>query len=312
MVKARRLGGWAGWLWLAGLGALGGCCHMEKPVDRGPLPGPISVGEQVDRLNRRAEQLPTLKASGRVRIDYVEDGKKHHEECDGILMLRQVARVDGRSGQLPSEVDIVLFGRFAGSDVFELGENRQWYWMAIRMDPKRAYVGEVGGPAQRSESRGGGMPFRADRVLPLLAITPLSEAFTNGNTVLMLVDDDTGVNRLLVVSTGAWAHVQRELVVDRRSGDVAEVRIYGINGIMEAVAHLSKYEPLDEAGGGGATVRVPRQIVIEYPTRQAKVELDLSSVKLAPKLLGPTGLATFTMPDFKDQGLEVIDVDRHP
>lgn len=284
-----------------------GCCPCPKEVRLPPPPEPVSITEQVTALNNRAAAIEGLKARGRVKVTWTDADGRHSQEADGVMLLRQLIT----PGRVPT-ADLVLIGRAFGDDVFELGSNQEYHWMAIRADLKRATVGRIGGPGEKN------IPFRAAEVVRLLGVSPLYEirapGAPSGQRLVMTVrDQEPAVNELLVVRTPGTqqAYVERALLINRRTGLVDEVRMYRPDGTLEARATLANYKPAewdDETPAAQRrTVQLPTRIDIAYPAAQAEVRLSLDNLTLMPALAEQD--ARFAMPDFAGQGLTVIDAD---
>ncbi len=229
-------------------------------------------------------------AGAQVWVQYVDDaGHKQSYTVDGSMVFRQYPDAAGRQ-----VADVLLVGRFAGQDVFELGSNQTEHWMAIRMDVKKAYVGALNGPGAAT------IPLVAEDVAQVLAIARLYEVIAPvpaAQRLAMTVQDkpEPPTNDVYVIRTPsdrpAW--IERIETVNRRTGHVAEVRMFHPDGTVEAVATLSDYGPtagevaetLFNPGG----VFLPHKVHIEYPSRQAKLELTFSTMNLAPELVGRGG-----------------------
>ena len=293
---------------------LTGCCVCPKE-DKRSIPPPISLHDQLFRLNARAAALDTLRAKGQVAMDWRDEQGSHSHSADGTMLLRQA------DAENHPRRDVVIFGRIAGQDVFEVGANSQFRWLALRTDPPRAYV-QVLNPNAESPPLStpparlpGNIPFAADRVLDVLALAPLLE--TPGTRLVMTVSDRPAVNEVLVLQIPpdrpAW--VERIVTIDRRSGEVSQVRLFYPTGLLEAVAHLSEYalvsRPPPAPGDGepaatleeSVNVALPRKVSIEYPASQARVQLNFDQLRLDPKLL--QNRQTFTLPDFQAQGFRM-------
>jgi len=276
-------------------------------------PATISLTQQVDVLNQRAALVTGLRAPGaQVWVQFKDDGGHTQSyTLDGSLLFRQYANPAGEQA-----ADVLLVGRYAGQDVFELGSNQTDHWMAIRREANKAYIGKIGGP-------GAGMiPLMAEDVAKVLAIARLYENLAQSPAALrlaMTIQDqpEPPTNEVYIIHTPtdrpAW--IERIEVVNRRTGDVDEVRMYRPDGVLEATARLSDYRAAD---GDGVVVetqalppapRLPHKFQLDYPGRQAKLELTFGTMKLAPELLGPAGRRAFATPNFGEQGLEIIDVD---
>jgi hypothetical protein len=119
--------------------------------------------------------------------------------------------------------------------------------------------------------------MRADTVLEVLGVTELP---SRGASVGMLVGDQ---NRLLEVRTqsgspAAW--VKREILVNRRTGDIDRINLYDPNGILLVKAELKdyrevKYREGEEAPEGFKPPRFPSDIYIEYVAQKASIHFTV-------------------------------------
>jgi hypothetical protein len=246
-----------------------GCCQCPK-ADTRAMPAPLSLAEQVNRLNDRAHALAKLTVGGTVVIRYHDPDKGDQQQtAEGRLLLQQHFDEPGRGG------DVFLSGRAFNQEVFRAGTNdKQWFFI-IYLDPKRAWIGPVD-----SESRaagGGGAVMRADTVLEVLGITELP---SHGCTVGMLVRDQNQLLELRTQGSSPAAWVKREILVNRRTGDIDRVNLYDPNGILLVKADLKdyrevKYRDGDEAPEGFKPPRFPSDIYIEYVTQKASIHFTV-------------------------------------
>ena len=284
-----------------------GCC--PTPAPQGRLLEPMLPSTHLAAINAKADLIETLRARGRVQIKWTDTkGNTHHETADGVLIIRQRLLGKDGEGETSQSTEVVLFGRVASQDVFELGENLTNYWMAVRVDPKTATVGTKASPLDDRPDPA--LPFRAGKVPEILGIAPLSSSdpsfvTTNPETVDVIVIRPSG-------SMGGG--VDRILSFSRYGvGDLDTVRLYRTDGLIEGLAKLTDYReiptaaPPDIDAGGrptgrpGASVRLPFHIEINYPNRDAQVTLDIENYELGIPLKD----LAFKMPDFAKQGLKV-------
>lgn len=300
---------------LALLAVLTGCCPIVKP--RGEPPAPITLEEQTRRLEAWSRQLPLLRATtvlAGVRFDYRDDkGQAHSQDAEGTLWIQQhFSTTPATEGTQ----DVMLLGQKFNHPVFEAGRNDKFWWFIIRMDTKKAWVGDSTKPLDPATLGTGAKDsasiLRADLVPQLLAISPLPST-TPGYTepmpsarMAMLVDEFT--NNLIITDTGR-GYVARQIFIDRFTGHVAEVRLYDPAGILVVRSQLSDYQPVTyapdapkPAGAGGGTPQFPRKITVSYPAQQMTIALQLDTVTVPAK--APP--AAFRTPDFANEGLRVI------
>ena len=282
---------------------LAGCDSLGKDGGKPSMaiPPPISLEDQLQRLNTRAAALANFKGHGKVTVTYFDpDGKQHTHDADGTLQLRQYP------DELTNPADMLLVGRVVGQDAFEAGMNRTNYWMAVRLDARRAYVGSVANMAKVPVSA---MPLRADRVVELLGITPLRNSLLR--QVHMLVNEAPATNDIYVTQLrpDGRSYIERVIVIDRTSGTISQIRLYHPDGTLLARAELTRYRPVPPAEGSGPAAAFPMNIVLEYPdqntSRTARVKLEVNDLATVPEIPAKR----FALPDFQAQGLSVLDFD---
>jgi hypothetical protein len=290
---------------------LAGCCNCIKPpvVDMRPLPPPISLDQQLQLLNQRASELPMLRAkaeSGGVELLYTKDGKTHHDSCEGTLLLQQ--------NYADHTANVKLAARALDQDVFVLGRNEQVQWRIDYDHPPRAWVWPAQGQVNLWEmpdaSRADLNLLKASLIPEVLAITEIVPE-PGSATLSMRVDDLRGVNDLLVSHRAADGSlvVEREILVDRRSGEVREVDLFGPGGVLLVHATLAGYVPVLLGDGAkspdGVVPTMPRQIVIDQPATHFRVGLTLAGWQMPATF----SAAAFATPDWNEQGITPIQGD---
>ncbi len=273
------------------IAAIAGCQSAQQSA--APLPPPISAVQQISQLNRRALRLATLRLVGSLKLDYTDRlGNRHEFQTHFVMMVDQQARQEGTG-----PVSLLLSGTYLGENVFEMGINNRMYWLVNRRN-KIAYVGHPG----RSDPHARAIPIDPRQVLQMLAVGELRQ--TAAQSVVMTGFPRDRYNRLFVVERlpNGSRFVQRELVVDRLTGNVAQVAMFNADGISEARSSLSDYRPL-EPRDGTQPVMVPMHIDLVYPAGKAELHLVVSKATLQLKV--PAKYA-FASPDFS--GLRIVAV----
>ncbi len=296
---------------MGGVGMLGGCCHCIKPagIDSRPLPPAISLEQQVQALNARASAMPRFKAvseSGGVEVIYTQDGKLHHDSGEGTLFLAQ--------NYAEHSANVYLVAKALGQQVFSLGKNEKVQWTIQYYGGKpRANVSPVKESGDLLEFGSGSGPeegwriLRADLIPELLAITEIVPS--PEETLVMRVDDLRGVNDLLVerMRGDGTAVAEREIIIDRRSGEVREVDLFGGNGALLVHAVLDGYAPVTwkdaKPPQEGTVPTMPRQIVIDQPGTHFRLGLTLASVVVPASL----PVAVFDTPDWSEEGIVPVE-----
>jgi len=315
----------------AGL-TVGGCCNCDtqrgRIVDPTKLPPPISMEEQLGQLEARMERIPRLTATaqpGGVTIDYVDEkGMPHHESAEGTLVLRQRFGEEAMGGRDPA--DVRLFGRAFDQTVFEAGRNSTDWWFVLYLDVKTVWTGDshepvqfAGGRGPASRAAGGIGILRADVVPALLGVSPWAIRPAADEVVTMKVDDFLGVNSVMALGRGeggmpeskaggTYATLRREVVVNRMTGKIDEVRLYN-QGVMVMRSILGDYRAVELAGAaaeGAATQQaapeVPFRVTLEYPARKMSIGLKFEKVVIRARD------AQYDTPEFETMGLTIKHV----
>ena len=129
-----------------------GCCptpaRTAGGVDRRTLPPPISLTDQLSRLNDRAAALPRLRAETVLRgveLRYLDQkGQPHTENVEGTLLLKGA--------------NVILLGKAFDQQVFQAGRNATDWWFILRLDIKTARVGDARRPVDVGTPGDAGMP----------------------------------------------------------------------------------------------------------------------------------------------------------
>jgi hypothetical protein len=307
---------------LAAIFLLTGCCG---PADRQPakvVPPPISVDEQVRRIAEWQKSLPRIRAdlvTAGARLEFPdENGNAKVQNAEGYLLLQQ--HPEAQAGSPQSRGDVYLAGKvFETTKVFEAGRNATDWWFAIFLDQNAVRTGDASQPvnlAALSSPNSSGI-FRADLVFDLLGLSALPPAHNleqmsgaaapdqirlrNGREkiLLMRVDDFAGINQLLVEEFApaegrGTLYISREIIVDRASGRVSEVRIYNPAGVMVVRSKLEQYKPVTFGEGAARTEIVPqfpRVVTLWYPAQKTTIRLEFGNVTL-PAEFRPAAFST--------------------
>lgn len=284
----------------------------------------VPLDQQIAELNARSLLVQTLKASGRLSLEWRDKDGNHRQTADAKLVLQRLPLTPGNSPANP-EALVALFGSFSGTEVFDMAVNQTHHWIAFRSDDKKAYVGKVVPPTTTaatksvaSESLAAEVaPFRADRVLEAmgLALIPYDPKLP-GSVQQTPTDDSQNPSTVLtvcrVIRNGGFVHYakQREIIIGRHTGRIEVIRTYNSNGSLEAVARLTEYFQIKTGqslpNGDDQKVWVAHRIQVDYPGRQANVDLAMRVIKLGVEIPAKA----FEMPDFAEEGLRVVDVDK--
>lgn len=285
----RRVGMAFGGLLL--MATLAGCPSVPKSVQA--LPAPVTAQRQIAVLNARAEKLATLRLVGNLTLDYSGRlGNSHEYQAHCVLLIdqRPASRIDGRC-------NLLLMGTYLGEDVLEMGMNQRLYWLVDRRK-KTAYVGHFNAPSPSDRT----IPMDPRELLQMLAVGGLRQSGTQ--SVVMTSFSRNPYNRIFVIKRlpNGTSFAQRELVVDRLTGNVVQVSLFNTSGISIARATLSHYQPVRSDTSHG-TVMVPMHINLSYPAGNAQIHLIVHKATLRLKVKAKYAFAS---PGFS--GLRVIPV----
>jgi hypothetical protein len=310
---------------------VGGCCNCSttilRRIDPAKLPPPISFNEQVARLEERMLKIPRLRGEAGINgvtIRWVDEKGTHEEHADGRLLLRQRFGEDARGGHDPADVRLV--GMAFDQRVFEAGRNsNEWWFMMLKplLPESTAWVGDARRPLEfRGGSRGGGGTggvgiLRADVVPILLGVSPWAIRPAPEEAVTMKVDDLDGVNNLMAFGPrndlgnglGGRTTLRREVIIDRMSGQIIEVRLYDTAGVLVMRSLLGDYrEAVVQSADDNAPnpaekpPLVPYRVTLEYPSRQMVIGLVFDRVVV------PLRDVVYDAPE-PEQGVKVNRVD---
>ena len=182
---AAHVGGVALLGWMVWLGA---CCPKPPLLNRSPI-APITLEEQVSRLDARTKALPRLKAktvTRGVELTYKDKNKQvQTQNVEGTLLMRQEEN---------GNASVMLLGTAFDQQMFQAGRNATDWWFIcewIRRRPGRAMRKPI--DYESMSSPGGGIGtgiLRADLVQDLMGLRQLGGWYNRpGEAVVMRVDD---------------------------------------------------------------------------------------------------------------------------
>jgi len=309
-------------LFLLPLLFLSACCACPNGSSKiaTQLPEPITPSDQINRLTQWSRQFPRLRATivtAGVRLDYRDDNNQPKSvNAEGMLQIQQHLNETAATGVFETGADVLLTGTSFDQPAFEAGRNSKDWWFAIKLDTKKAWLGDASAGPDLSHlaEKGSATILRADLVPDLLGLSRLPENVSDNvhgavfaSKVMMLVDDADGANHVLIADPngGVYPFIAREILVDRRTGYISEVRLYNASGILAVRSQLSDYKPVTYAAGvtpASPAPRFPHKVVVSYPTQFLTVSLEFDQVQLRASF-APVVFAT---PDFRAQGLRIM------
>jgi hypothetical protein len=289
-------------VWQLGLlGALAvslSACDHNKTNGNGqtdPALPKVSYEELAAKYNARIEPITTYRVSSVVEIRWVdEDGKKHFEQGEGLLVIRR-----------PSEMALTI-GKL-GNPHFWLGSDAERYWLFDLGDkPRLAYVGKQASIAN-VKRRVLPLPIRPDQLIGLIGLRPMPE------THAATVEVDSKLYRVTLPPDQALGKLQPRIWVD------AQHRPHRIQ-LLDAKQRVL----VDAKLGSFARMRRANQPPGAWPWMPQRVELSLGDGDATVTLFirKPTdgaGKIKDVQFDFdrlrrahKIEDANVIDLDRDP
>ncbi len=235
------------------------------------------------------------------------------QNSEGYLLLQQ--HFDAPPGSPESRGDVYLAGKvFDTTKVFEAGRNATAWWFAIFLDQNTVRTGDASQPvnlASLSDPQSAGI-FRADLVLDMLGLSALPPAHNlvrqsgaikylrdlpgMDKALLLRVDDPTATNHLLIeeFTPGGVLFLSREIIIDRFTGNVSEVRLYNPAGLLVVRSQLDSYAPVqfEDAAAKAATLpQFPRKVRLSYPAQKTTITLNFNKVT-SPASFRPAAFST--------------------
>lgn len=260
-------------------------CRTRPAVPTGPAVEPVPA-DFVQSYNQTLEPLDRLWARTVVRVDAPSaDGKRERTQGEGYLQLIR-----------PRNVSLSV-GKYIDRMYFVLGSSDERYWWLdmLDQDDKVALVGlhEEVTPELAGEL---GVPVHPLDLLDLLALTPVA--------------DDAAVawsGDLVAVTMPTRLGGVREVGIEPGTFNAQRVVLRDASGQLIARSELSMHRAARVSLGGFAGV--PGRAVIELPTIDATVTLDLSD---AENLGGKPREVVFDLPTLLERAYRidrVIDLD---
>jgi hypothetical protein len=166
-----------------------------------------------------------------------------------------------------------------GSSVARLGSNDERYWLWVdAADTQRLWWGTW---AALLSGHARPLVVPPDRLLDALMMRPLPARRRDGPPPLLVEAD--GKRRLWFqeFDDPGWPHVAREIILARNPTDLpAEIIDRLIDGRIAMHARLYDYRPV---GDGADAPLTPRRYVVDWPTAEAGLRLDLLDVRYRTK-----------------------------
>jgi hypothetical protein len=270
-------------------------CTPHKPAGtRAPYTGPTeSMAVVVERINANNRPLRTLWASHDYdAVIYEDNGQRRDVFGSGSLNYRK-----------PTDL-LMTFMRDGTVKAFELGSNREAFWMiAPPPGPDTMWWGlhrNIG----RTGSRAAEIPIRPDAVLEVLGMADIDTSFLSEPAPVMRFNPDADAY-MFVWSFRAQAGphsegparwiAQKEIWYDRRSLLPIGVYLFDENGRVILRAYLSSHQPVEIPGlAPQSWPRLARNYELYFPENLWTLRFRLTEV--APRVGDRPNDRTFEFP----------------
>jgi len=226
-------------------------CVSELEQKLQICPGADSAGELFSALQQRRQAAVSIKASGRCRLLYYEQGKRHKEGFPVKIWMEPPSNI-----YLQGDVAFDPKGIVAGS-------NRDEFWLAIRLKEVSSYY--WGSWSKRKDVEG--LVINPTLLLEALGIIDFGDnagwSFSKEGPFDILVKTDGGA-------------VVERIYLGSCDGLVRKIEHFGVTGQTAVIIKLGKYKQI------GQDFSVPYIIRIEgfdKENEQEFVEIRLNLVK---------------------------------
>jgi hypothetical protein len=251
----------------------------------------VSANNLVEYLNRQAGHLTTVRYND-LSID-VSMGKERHTLGDSTLICAKPRNF------------LLVGGKKVTGDLIYIGSNEREFWMLTKRPLQEQYVYCSHADFQQGA---GQLPIPFD---PEWALQALGMAtYPAGLPYKVDTDQRAKVHTLSWDSTTPQGTpVRREIVLDPTDSqyrpNIRQHRILDANNKLIGLAEVKEVATLPVAGG--AFVKVPTRVVLEWPQQQAKMELRLGRPQINERLSDEHMADMFTRPQ-PDRGVNPINL----
>lgn len=245
-----------------------GCCP-RKPVTRAPYEGPtLSLAELVSQINANNHRISTLWASGSFEC-WVRDDKNNTQYFSGESNL---------AFRKPREIrlvgNVVAIGR-----VFDIGSNRDTFWMWIPFDKiDTMWWGEYRNVQNMNPCV---IPIRPDLLTEVLGVNDLNPDLLQSPVPALRFDSEWDAYVLnFHVMLADRMIVQKEVWYDRATLLPRSVTFYDANGRAALQADLGENENL---GRDASAPKVATRYDLRFAQTHTRLLLKLAEVKESNK-----------------------------
>jgi len=276
---------------------LSGCACLP-PQPQAYFGATLSMDQVVQEINLNNGAIPSLSATHNFAAKVFDDkGAAHEFSGDGTLCFRR-------------DRDLLFIGQAPGMDIFEIGSNRERYWVKVVPQIDTFWHGRYDRIDRLAPDR---IPVRPDLILEVLGVGRIDTNFLAAPVPTMRFNNEEAAYQFLwSVSLGdRWVPV-KEIWYDVATKLPRKVILYAPDGRILVRANL--WGPLDVApdpnAPPGADICVPhinRHFDLFFPDTKSLMRLDLTSARVRNAAGAPND-RTFRFPKESGAGRQ-IDLD---
>ncbi len=276
-------------------------CAPKVPAKQEPYTGPtLSLKDVVGKINHRNSQLKSLWASGYLEATIVQKnadtGKSDSDfvNADLVLLYR------------PSD-EMRLVATKPGTDIFDIGTNRERFWMIVRPADKM-WWGEYAQMPAGGDSR---IPVQPNLLLQVLGVSTIDPDLLAQPAPVMRFNPDAHAYMITwqVREADRWV-AQKEIWYDVETFLPKSVFLFDEHGRIVLRAHLTGHKPLAVEGiSEDARPVVATQYRLYFPDTGSRMSFRLDEIE--PTRRGTPNDRSFTFPGPEKAGVkDVVRVDQ--
>jgi hypothetical protein len=260
-----------------------------------PTPPPItrtdtSVAKIIDRLNRNASAISSLKATPRIEVS--ADGTPY--SVKGLMAMER-------------ERDFVLRLKTTsiGKNVANIGSNDEefWFWVAENRDPKLYFCNYKDLRKTQLAPH-----FQPDWILEAMGLREFDER--EAKTISSTSPKPGQLLLTQIRKEEGGDMVTKETLVDEQSGEILEHRLYaGAKKELLARATILSIANFAVAGTSEGRVRLPDHFILTWVPEKFQLDVRLpnnETTLINPKFAESDKLALFTEPTIR--GVDRVDL----
>ncbi len=262
---------------------LAAACAPEKPVGPQPYLGPTeSMAAVVAAINANNQPIATLWATHDFEAWIVDENHdEHFVNGRGVLLYQK-------------PFGLLLQGKKDLGKVFEIGSNRDRYWLTLLMGPETMWWGDYANLAKPRARHA--IPIRPDAFMEILGVGDIDTDFRREPAPVMRFNNDADAYMFVWSFPGPDRRIaQKEIWYDRASKRPTLILLFDPDGRIILRAYLSDPRPIITDG-------VPddqRPVIagtyrLYFPENGSKMTLRLSEVRASKR--GIPNDRTFAFP----------------